>query len=156
MDGVKARLPMQSVSREPSTVAPDVSKDLLGIVTELADAQFVEISDRIKFATFSIAEESCSGELRCFVWGSASILIFSFPDEASVQAPMVLNEITHFGWEISSADWSRPVIYRILKTQEIPIIASQMLLLMASLGHSPTDLKAGHCKRKDMPRHATR
>jgi hypothetical protein len=147
---------MQSVSREPNNVAPDISKDLRGIVTELANAQFVEISDRIKLATFSISKESCLGQLRCFVWGSAIVLVFSFLDEYSVQAPKVLNEIAHFGWEISSTDASRPVIYRILKTQESSIIASQMLLLMAGLGHSPTDLKAGHCKRKDMLRHATR
>lgn len=80
MDGVKARLPVASESREPKAQVPGITNDLLRISSELGHAEFFEISDRTKSATLSLFSHECLGRLRLLAWGDFVVLVFSFTD----------------------------------------------------------------------------
>lgn len=145
MDGVKARLP-KSPSRSPQqTVTPGLEDELTRIEAIVTKASPVEVTNKIRIASFSIQAEECQGRLRYITWGSFVLLTFTFIDTSVNSVSKLRKDLGIHGWEVSKVQEPSDFLFRVLSDPSGTVVASQILLLLDSLGFTSSALSNNGC-----------
>lgn len=145
MDGVKARLPKSPPRRPQQTVTPGLEDELTGVEAIVTKASPVEVTNKIRIASFSIQGEECRGKLRYITWGSFVLLAFTFMGSSINSVSKLRKDLGIHGWEVSKVQEPSDLLFRVLSDPSETVVASQILLLLDSLGLTSSALTSKGC-----------
>lgn len=145
MDGVKGRLPKSPPRRPQQTVPPGLEDELTRIEAIVTKASTVEVTNKIRIASFSIQGEECRGRLRCITWGSFVLLAFTLKNRSINSVSKLRKDLGTHGWEVSKVQEPSDLLFRVLSDPSETVVASQILLLLDSLGLPSAALTSKGC-----------